>query len=209
MKKCTILLALTFAVIYPSFSQAFAPIVPSTPRDTSPIFMIETSGGYAIGVDLDSAAFFGARLVFPFRRFGLAIEAGSMFLHDNSYGHVFFGPLIYVVNNSQWRVPISLGFDMIVKGDGNRLGIGGSVSVHRMLTSRFYAGANLGISYAFSHRYSREVFRGYRTGNILVDDGTGNAVFVEVTAPVYETENRNVFGNRFHFRPSLLIGMQF
>jgi len=204
MKKCSILLALVLFAMSPLFSQAFPHIPYYTPTDTPPFFMVESSAGYALGVNLDNAAFFGLRLIYPFERFGFIIEGGGMFSQGESAFHFFLGPMVYIVNAPQWRVLLSLGLD-IVGRETTILGVGSTLSFHRRLGNLLYAGVNLGIVYAFNHIY--EVRTGYRTSRVIEDDGAGNPVFAYRTIPVYE--NRSHFGNRFHFRPSLLIGMQF
>ena len=204
MKKCSILLALVLFAMSPLFSQAFPHIPYYTPTDTPPFFMVESSAGYALGVNLDNAAFFGVRLIYPFERFGLIVEAGRMFPQNSSAFHFFLGPMMYFVNDPQLRVLLSLGLD-IMGGETTVLGIGSTLSIHRRLGNFLYAGINLGIVYAFNHIY--EVRTGYRTNRVIEADSAGNPVFAYRTVPVYE--NKNHFGNRFHFRPSLLIGMQF
>jgi len=114
--------------------------------------------------------------------------------------------MMYLVNDPQFRVLLTLGFD-IMGNETTFFGIGSTLSVHRRLGDFLYVGVNLGIVYAFNHIH--EARTGYRTDRVVVEypSGSGNAVFVDRTIPIYE--NRNHFGNRFHFRPSLLIGLQF
>jgi len=196
-----------FLVAMPAFSQ---------PGDT-PGFMAETSGGYAIGVDLDHAGVFGARLLYPlfFGRLGLALEVGGLFGQDNSLFHASFGPMMFIDITPQWSVVLNLGLDYMGSGTTSFIGVGGGVSVNRRLGSRLYVGANLGIAYAFLHRYnySNRVFVGYETNRVMIENPAvpGTVIVVPVDVPVYANinEDRRVFGNRFHFRPSLLIGVKF
>jgi len=76
MKKLLLSLAIVFlTATTPLFSQF---------RET-PAFMVESSAGYAVGVNIDNAALFGARLLYPFERFGLVVEAGGLIAPDNPF----------------------------------------------------------------------------------------------------------------------------
>ena len=195
MKKFVVVIAL-IAIANPLFSKI----------NESPAFMIESGAGYAVGINLDNAAFFGIRLIYPFERFGFVVETNGMLVQGNLFSHIFIGPMMYFVNSPQWRILLNLGLD--VKGRGTTiLGIGSTISAHRKLGRALYAGFNLGVVYAFSHIH--EVQAGYRTDRVLVEypPNSGNAIFIDRVIPIYET--RNHFGNRLQFRPSLSIGLQF
>ena len=167
-------------------------------------FMIETNVGYAIGINLDNAVLVDAKIMYPVERFGVALEAGSIFTPDEASFRFFIGPMLFLINNENWRVPIVLGFDLF-HGETLYYGIGGFVSVHRRLTKHIYAGINLGITYAWNNVY--DVLTGYETKKEVVDDGTGNAVFVDRQVPVFESKNHR--GNYIYIRPSIAIGLQF
>ena len=169
-----------------------------------PAFLVEANAGYAFGVNLDSAMQIDAKLMYTFQRFGFAVEAGSIFTPDKTSFHVFLGPMVFLINTENWRVPLALGFDLY-HGETLYYGVGGFASVHRRLFNHFYIGLNLGVTYAFNNVYDE--LTGYETKKEVVDDGTGNAIFVDRTIPVFKSKNH--YGDYFYFRPSLVIGLQF
>ena len=169
-----------------------------------PAFMVESDVGYAVGINLNNAVFFDVKLIYPYKRFGFVVEAGGLFFPGNKIFHVFLGPLIFFMNSTKWRMPLVIGMDYI-SGETAYFGIGSIFSAHRRLTKYLYAGLNLEITYAFIN--SSEELTGYKTEKVVVDDGTGNAVFAEKTVPIYETKQH--YGNNLYFKPSALIGLQF
>ena len=139
-----------------------------------------------------------------FNKFGFVLQTALFFYEENINYHIFLGPTFYFFNNPKLRVPLAIGFDVF----GNKasyLGIGSLISVQYSFIKSIYIGFNFGITYAFNHIYD-ELTR-YRTEKIVVDDGTGNAVFKNRTVPVFESKSH--YGNRFYFKPSLAIGLQF
>jgi len=193
MKKVVFLLCLIL-ITHIAFSQT----------SELPFIMIEAETGYAVGISLDNAAFFDARFFTAFNRFGFVLQAGMFFNKETLNYHIFLGPVFYILNTSKWRLPLAVGLDVF--GDkASYLGIGGLISLQYAFTKRFYAGLNLGITYAFNYIY--EEVTGYRTDRIIVDDGSGNAVFTDRTVPIYE--NKNHYGSYFYFKPSLAVGLQF
>ena len=166
--------------------------------------MSKANAGYAIGINLDNATQIDLKIMYPYQRFGFALEAGTILTPNKASTHVFLGPMIFFINNENWRVPLALGFDLI-HGKTLYYGVGGFLSVHRRLVNHFYAGLNLGITYAFNNVYDE--LTGYQNKKEIVDDGTGNAVFVDRTVPIFERKNH--YGSYIYFRPSFLIGLQF
>ena len=191
MKK----LIFTLSIVLTISSYAFS-------LDT-PVFMAEANTGYAIGVNAASSMQFDIRLIYPLNKFGFIAEAGSTISDINST-HLFIGPAFFFINNAQWNMPLALGFEYY-HGETLFYGIGASLSVRRNLTNNFYAGLNLGITYAFNNVYDE--LTGYRTSREVVDDGTSNAVFINRTVPIFEKKDH--YGSYLYFKPSLLIGLQY
>jgi hypothetical protein len=101
MKK--VLLVYLFLIIsYNAFSQ----------NNGLPAFMIETNAGYAIGVDLDSAMEINVRLIYAMQRFGFIGEVGSFLTPEKNSGHIFIAPMMFIINNEKWKVPLAVGFDL-------------------------------------------------------------------------------------------------
>ena len=165
-----------------------------------PDLLFEVNAGYAFGVNMDNAVHFDTRLWYPYERFGLTVGIGGLFSQGYSAFHFFVGPMMYIINNKTWRVPLALGFD-IISNDTSYLGSGVVLSAHRRLTDCIYVGFNLEFTYAFNHRYAE--LTGYRTTEIKFDDGTTKTQ----TTPI--VENKNHYGNNFYFKPSVLFGLQF
>jgi hypothetical protein len=172
--------------------------------DDLPGFLIEANGGYAVGINLNNAMQAETRSCFLYEKFGLAIEVGGLFSTNYSAFHLLVGPMFLAINNEKWRLPIIIGFDFM-NGKTTSFGIGGIIALHYRFAKNFYAGINIGIVYVFDKFY--EELTGYKTNKEIVNDGTGNAVFVENTVPIYE--NIHHYGNSFYFKPSLSIGLQF
>jgi hypothetical protein len=191
MKKL-IFLILFLIVSYTSFSH----------EDIT--FMTEINTGYAVGINLDNSVFLDARLSYLYKMVGFTVEFGSLFTPDKFSFHTFLGPMISIVNNEKWRVPLTIGFDLFY-GKTLYYGIGSSFSLHYKLTKNFYVGINLGITYAFNNVYDE--ITGYKTNKEVDDDGTGNAIFVERTVPIIESINH--YGSYIYIKPSILIGFQF
>jgi hypothetical protein len=192
MKKILLTLTLSFIMSGLSFSEDL------------PTFMIEVGNGYNVGVNLENAYQLDARLYYPIFRFGVVLEAGGI-IQENSLFHFFIAPMYLIINTSKWRVPVAVGFDLMGGKNNIYYGIGAMAAVHYSFTKNFYAGLNLGVSYAFDNRY--EEITGYKTEKITVDDGTGNAIFVDRTVPILETKSH--FDSYIYFKPSVVIGLQF
>ena len=173
-------------------------------QENIPTFMFETNVGYAVGVNLDNALCFDVRITYPYEKFGFVLEAGSIFTPNKNSFHVFIGPMMFLLDNEKWRIPLSLGFDFF-QGETSYYGIGSIISGNFKFTKNLYAGLNLGIAFAFNNIYTE--ITGYKTSKEVVDDGTGNAVFVERTTPILE--NKDHWGIYIYFKPSALIGLQF
>jgi hypothetical protein len=169
-------------------------------------FMVEATTGYALGINVDSAMQLSIKIMYPFERFGVALEAGTILTPDKASFHVFLGPMMFFINNENWRIPLAIGFDLF---DGETLyyGIGGFISIHRKLTNHFYAGVNLGITYAFNNVYDE--LTGHRTERVVTEypAGSGNAVFMDREIPIFERKNH--WGSYIYLKPSLLIGFQY
>ena len=142
------------------------------------------------------------KFIYSYQRFGLVLEAGNLFTNESSV-HIFMGPMINIINTEKLRVPLTIGFDLF---HGNTLfyGVGGTASIHYILTKRLYLGLNAGFSYVFNNVYNE--ITGYNTIREVVDDGMGNPVFADRNVPIIERKNH--FGNYFYFRPSILIGIK-
>ena len=181
-----------------------APLTVFSQEGDLPTFMVECDTGFAAGINLKSAMLLDVKLVYPYKRFGFVIETGGLVSPDYSVFHLFLGPVFFVVDNLKWRIPLAIGMDLM-NGKTAYFGVGSIVAVHRRLTNYLYVGLSVGIIYAFDNLYKE--LTGYRTEKVVVDDGTGNAVFVEKTVPIYE--NKHHYGNNFYFKPSLVIGLQF
>jgi len=162
-------------------------------------FMFEASPGYAVGINMESALFINGRIIYPIDRFGLVLEAGSLFTPEEASFNLFMGPMMFLFNNGTWRVPLALGLN-IFNGETLYYGIGVIASVHYIFTRYFYIGLNIGITYAFNNVYDE--LTGYRTVTTVFNEGT----FTQ-TLPVYES--RDHWGNYIYFRPSLVIGLQY
>jgi hypothetical protein len=167
--------------------------------DELPAFMIETDTGYATGINLDNAVHVDIKLLYPYTRFGFVIEAGGLFSAEHSIFHSFLGPMVFIVNNANWRIPLALGVDILM-ADTAYFGVGSILSVHRRLSNYIYTGLNFEFIYAFDNIY-REL-TGYETTVIRFDDGTTK------TQTVPKFESKNHIGNNFYFKPSILIGLQ-
>jgi len=180
-------------------------IVPFIAFSQEPTIMVETNAGYSVGINLENNYQLDIKLYYPINRFGLIVEVGSLFPQNDGYFHFFIAPMYFIINTEKWRVPVAIGFD--VMGGKNNLyyGIGGSVAAHYSVTRNFYAGINLGIAYAFDNRH--QDITGYRTEKVVVDDSTGNAVFIDRNVPVFETKSH--FGSYIFLKPSIAIGFQF
>jgi hypothetical protein len=175
------------------------PFIAFTQNDDLPVFMTEINSGYAAGINLDNLIFLDVKIIYPYEKFGFVIEAGSMFTPDSSTIHVFLGPMMFLLNNSKWRVPLALGLDYF-HGDTLYYGLGGIISLHHRLTNYFYAGLNLAITYAFNNVYDE--LTGYRTIVTTFDDGTTKTQ----TVPVIERKDH--YGSYIYFKPSILVGIQ-
>jgi hypothetical protein len=176
-------------------------------QDTDSLsFMIEFSIGYAVGVNLDNATFFDVKLLYPFGRFGYAVELGGILSTDERLAHAFLGPMVLIVDTQKLKVPFIVGVDLlgIIGGKTTWLGIGGIVAAHYSLNKTTYLGINFEATYAMNNRYEEIV--GYQTNRETVDDGTGNAVFVNRIIPI--TEMKSHYGNNWYIKPSILIGYQ-
>ena len=121
-----------------------------------PSLLVEANAGYALGINLDNAMQIDAKLMYPFQRLGFAIEVGAVLTPDKTTAHVFLGPMLFLLNNEKWRIPIALGFNLL-NGESFRYGIGGFISLHRRLLNHLYVGFNLGISYAFVQNYTEVI----------------------------------------------------
>lgn len=178
----------------------------------TPSVLIEANSGYAIGVNLPNAVPVELKLVYPFSRFGFTVELGPLFLHEKAVGyHTFFGPTLFMINNSKIRVSLSLGPDMMGNKTKSYYGIGGLVSFNYSLTKNVYIGVNFEANYDFLTQ--EEEITGYEDAAIGVDEN-GNKVYpidnhgnpVKLT-PV--TKNKNVIGNNIYIKPTIGIGWQF
>jgi hypothetical protein len=165
-----------------------------------PSFLAELSTGYAVGIGLDNAFNFDIKFMYPYKRFGFAIEAGGLFTSSGPAFHTLLGPMILIVNTPKWRVPLIFGGDMILR-DTTYFGVGGILSVHRRLSNIIYFGASFEVTYAFANLYDE--LTGYKTNVTKFDDGTSKTQ----TVPVFE--NKSHFENNFYLKPSLLMGLQF
>ena len=172
--------------------------------DNIPAFMIEFNTGYSVGINMDNTFQFDVKLYYPLSypsgRFGFVILAGGLLTPDESYKHIYMGPILFFNLIPKWRVPLSIGFD-IMGGDTTYLGIGSTVGVHHSLTKNIYTGLNLGVTFAMNNKYS--VLTGHRQNVTTFDDGTT----LTQTVPIFE--NRSHYGNRWLFMPSLIIGFQY
>jgi hypothetical protein len=166
--------------------------------------MIEADAGYAIGINLNNAAFSDIRYFTSFDRFGFVLQAGSFFSQETIAYHIFLGPMMNLIKTPKWRVPLALGIDIIGE-NSHYFGIGSLIAVQYAFTNRFYVGFNLGITYAFNNIYDE--ITGYRTNKTVGQDDGGNDIIITQTVPVMESKNH--YGNRFYFKPSLVIGIQF
>lgn len=179
-------------VSVPMFSQ------PGDFLDFMPDYMHEAGAGYASGMEPENAVFSDAGLRYPFGRLGLVVQAGGLFNQDSAMFHLYLGPMLCIVSNPEWRLLLDLGLDLMA-GRSYWVGFGTSVSAHRSLSENLYVGVNLGVVYAFNHMYREE------TGQYTYefDSNTGGSNEVPVT------ENRNHSVNRFLFKPSIVLGLQF
>ena len=162
-------------------------------------FMVEPNIGYAIGINLESSLQIDVKLMYPFQKFGFAIEAGTILTQEKAHIHVFLGPMMFLYNNNNWRIPVSLGINLF-NGKTLYFGFGGFVSAHYKLTKNIYTGFNLGISYAFNNVYDE--FTGFRTETVKYNEGT-----LTRDVPVYERKDH--YGSYIYIKPSLMIGFQF
>lgn len=192
MKKTAFFIIFAFIALN-AFSQS----------DELPVFMFEVNSGYAVGVDLENAVQIDAKIISRFRNVGFLLEAGTLRTPDEPSVHIFLGPLVFFINDEKWRIPLALGFDLF-HGETLYYGIGGIVSAHRTLSNNIYTGINLGITYAFNNVYNE--LTGYSKRKELTDDGSGNAVYIERTVPVFEKKDH--FGRYIYIRPSIIIGIQ-
>jgi hypothetical protein len=86
MKKLIFLLILFAIISYIAFAQD---------NDLSK-FMVEADVGYTIGINLESAMQIDVKLIYPYKRFGLVLEAGSMILSEKKAIHFFIAPLSFL-----------------------------------------------------------------------------------------------------------------
>jgi hypothetical protein len=177
-----------------------------------PSLLLEINTGYAFGIELPNSIPIELKLVYPFRRFGCTLEAGTLLSGDARAIHIFIGPTFFVINNPQIRMPISLGLDVLANyNKSSYFGIGGIVSFHYSITKNIFIGTNVEISYDFNHSYEETV--GYSDAAIGVDEN-GNKIYPLGPGgnPIYYTpirENKNHIENNFYIKPTIGVGIQF
>jgi hypothetical protein len=180
-------------------------------EDEMPSVLVELNTGYAFGIELPNSMPIELKLVYPFRRFGCTLEAGTIFSNDVQAIHIFIGPTFFAINNSQIRVPISLGLDVLTNTNSSYFGVGGIVAFNYSIMKNIFIGINVEISYDFNHSYEETV--GYRDAAIGVDEN-GNKIYPLGSGgnPIYYTpimENKNHIGNNIYIKPTIGIGIQF
>ncbi len=166
----------------------------------TPAFMIELSAGCGMGINLDNVGFFDIKLLYPFGKFGFALESGGMFSANDGFFHTFLGPMVFLINKNKWRVPLIIGAD-IFGNNSIYLGLGAIFAAHYSLTKNIYVGVNFETTYAINH-----VYQEYVGDQIIVtkfDDGSTK------TQTIKQYKDRNHYGNNFYFKPSILFGLQF
>jgi hypothetical protein len=187
-------------------------------ENETPSFLMEVNTGFAAGIEMPGFVPAAIKFVYPYARFGFTMEAGGLFSNEKRAFNLFLGPAFFVVNNPKIRMPVSLGFNLLL-GEGKKgtyYGIGGIFSVNYSLTRNIYAGINIGIDYNFDNPYEEVVRINRKDAAIGIDPTTGNKIYpVDKDGnPVYETntpvkENRNHIGNYVYIKPTIAVGVQY
>jgi hypothetical protein len=183
--------------------------------DEIPSVLIELNSGYAFGENVDNAIPIEFKLVYPYTRFGITVEGGTL-LHSGSTGvHFFIGPTLFIINNPKIRFPISLGFDLLAQNT-IYYGLGGIISFNYSLTKNIYVGINTEVNYYFNTPYKEVVRIDVNDASVGIDPITGNKIYPidKDGNPIYYTytpikENKNHFGTYIHIKPTMAIGIQF
>ena len=182
----------------------------------TPSVLIELNTGYAFGINMDSSLPIELKMVYPYTRFGITIEGGALLHSDNKAGvHFFVGPTLFIINNPKIRLPISVGFDLMVK-NSTYFGLGGIVSFNYSLAKNLYLGINTEVNFYINHPYEEAVGIDTKDASIWTNPITGKKVYltdkngknIEV---IYaeRKEMKNHFGRYIHIKPTIAIGIQF
>jgi len=155
-------------------------------QDPLSIF-VETSAGYSIGINIDGAFQMDLRMTTLLGKYGLMFEYGGAFSPGNPSFHLYLGPAMLVYSNGNWKIPLSIGFD-IFSGNTIYYGFGAAASAQYKFSKYFYTGFNFGITYAFN--------------NVI-----NEVIAISSQGPKIVKKDR--FGSYVYLRPSIVIGAQF
>ncbi|MDR1956001.1 MAG: hypothetical protein LBQ30_04025 [Treponema sp.] len=177
-----------------------------------PSILLEINTGYSGGIDLPNSIPIEFKLVYPFKRFGFTLETGVLLSEDTNGFHIFMGPTIFFINNSKFRMPLSLGIDLLINHKSNfYAGIGGILSFNYVVSKNLYIGVNFELNYDLNNPYEEIV--GYKDAAIGVDEN-GNKIYPMDNQgdpiklyPIME--NKDHIGNNIYIKPTICLGIQF
>jgi hypothetical protein len=166
--------------------------------------LIETNGGYSIGIDLPNGMPIEVKVSYPiFKKFGLMLEAGSLTAKESSGFHLLVGTTFFIANNDKFQIPVSFGYDFLTYDNKKYNGIGVILAYNHLLTKSFYLTGSVDFGYNFYQSYQSVI--GYESKQTLIGKTKGGEEVYQST-PIQITKDIKSFENLFYIKPKIGIG---